>query len=170
MKRLLVVIDMQKDFIDGALGSAEAQAIVEPVLAKMESYREAGDEIVFTMDTHGEDYLETQEGQRLPVVHCVKDTDGWQLEERIGAFVGVRFKKKTFGSRKLAKYIKQGLYSQVELVGLCTDICVISNAIVIKAFVPEMKIVVDSSCCAGVTPQSHQTALEAMKMCQIEVI
>lgn len=170
MKKLLVVIDMQNDFIDGALGSPEAQAIVDPVLAKMESYRDAGDDIVFTMDTHNENYLDTQEGQRLPVVHCVKGTKGWQLEERIGAFMGTRFKKKTFGSRKLAKYIKNSIYDQMELVGLCTDICVISNAIVIKAFAPEIKIIVDSSCCAGVTPQSHQTALEAMKMCQIEVI
>lgn len=169
MKKLLAVIDMQNDFIDGALGTPEAQAIVEQVVKKVQACQEAGYEVVFTMDTHDEDYLETQEGKKLPVAHCIKGSDGWQLNDGLEEFVGLRFKKHTFGSRKLAKYIKHGSYDEVELVGLCTDICVISNALLIKAFSPETSIVVDSACCAGVTPASHQTALEAMKVCQIDV-
>ena len=170
MSRLLVVVDMQRDFVDGALGTKEAYAIVPAVKKKAEEYRAAGDSIVFTLDTHGPDYLATQEGRKLPVVHCIKGTPGWELVGELQEFAGKRFEKGTFGSRELAEYVQEGGYSAVELVGLCTDICVISNAFLIKAFCPELPVQVDADCCAGVTPQSHENALTAMEMCQIEVI
>ncbi len=170
MKRLLVVVDMQKDFIDGSLGTAEARAIVEAVKEKILAYERAGDEVIFTMDTHFDDYLQTQEGRKLPVKHCVKGSDGWKLHEELDGFQGKRFEKNTFGSPECGQYVARGGYSAVELVGLCTDICVISNAMVIKAMSPEVPVAVDSRCCAGVTPESHKNALEAMKMCQIEVV
>lgn len=169
MKKLLVVVDMQKDFIDGALGSEEAAAIVPGVIRKIRDYKEKGDEVVFTLDTHHEDYLNTSEGKHLPVPHCIKGTPGWELEAEIHGFEGKRFEKETFGSMALADYVKNGGYDSVELVGLCTDICVISNALLLKAAAPEMEVKVDGSCCAGVTAESHQNALEAMKMCQVEV-
>ncbi|MCB7320404.1 cysteine hydrolase family protein [Lacrimispora sp. 210928-DFI.3.58] len=169
MGRLLVVVDMQKDFVDGALGSKEALAIVPAVAQKIRSYREAGDEVVFTLDTHFDDYLDTMEGRKLPVVHCIKGTPGWELCKELQGLEGKRFEKVTFGSRRLAEYVAAGGYTSVELVGLCTDICVISNAMLIKAAVPDTVIEVDSACCAGVTPQSHENALEAMKMCHIDV-
>ncbi len=172
---LLIVVDMQKDFIDGALGTKEAQAIVDNVIAQIEDF---SGEVVFTMDTHEEHYLNTQEGQNLPVIHCIKGSDGWQLNERIQAVAKKKnsriFEKPTFGSMDLAQYVKslyqeKGL-SKVTLVGLCTDICVISNAILIKAAVPELMIEIRENCCAGVTIESHKNALEAMKMCQIKVV
>lgn len=169
MKRLLVVVDMQKDFIDGSLGTKEAQAIVPAVVKKIEEYKASGDEVVFTFDTHTEDYLNTQEGKRLPVVHCVKGTPGWELDQALPGFGGKRFEKVTFGSRELGEWAVQQGFDSIELVGLCTDICVISNALLLKAFLPETAVSVDASCCAGVTPQSHKNALEAMKVCQIEV-
>ena len=170
MKRLLVVVDMQKDFIDGSLGTKEAQAIVPNVAEKIRKYQAAGDTVVFTLDTHGENYLDTREGKNLPVIHCIKNTPGWELDAALTDFEGKRFEKPTFGSKDLAEWVSEQGFDAIELVGLCTDICVISNAMLVKAYLPEAEISVDASCCAGVTPQSHLNALEAMKMCQIEVI
>lgn len=170
MERLLVVVDMQKDFIDGSLGTKEAQAIVPKVAERVMSGQAAGEEIVFTLDTHGEDYLETLEGRKLPVKHCLKGTDGWQLCKELAGIAGRRFEKGTFGSLECAKYAAEGGYDQVELIGLCTDICVISNAMLLKAAMPQTRICVRADCCAGVTPESHINALKAMEMCQIEII
>lgn len=169
MKRLLVVVDMQKDFIDGSLGTEEARAIVPRVAEKIREYQAAGNEVVFTLDTHGEDYLNTQEGKKLPVIHCVKDTAGWELDKALEKFQGKRFEKPSFGSKDLAAWAAEEGFDEIELIGLCTDICVISNALLLKAYLPETEITVDGSCCAGVTPQSHTNALEAMKMCQIQI-
>lgn len=169
MKKLLVVVDMQKDFIDGSLGTGEAVKIIETVKAKIEACQEAKQEIVFTLDTHHEDYLNTKEGQNLPVTHCVKGTKGWELHPSFRACEGKRFEKPTFGCMELAEYVREGKYDEIELIGLCTDICVISNALLIKAAVPEADVLVDAACCAGVTKDSHLNALEAMKMCQIKV-
>lgn len=169
MKRLLVVVDMQRDFIGGSLGTAEAQQIVPAVQAKTEEYQNAGDEVVFTLDTHPENYLETQEGRILPVVHCIKGTSGWELCDELQKYSGRRFEKNTFGSKELAEWAASEKFDEIELIGLCTDICVISNALLLKAFLPEAAIKVDASCCAGVTPKSHENALVAMKMCQIHI-
>lgn len=168
--KILVVIDMQKDFIDGALGTPEAVAIVPAVAEKIRQYRAAGDPVVFTRDTHGEDYLNTQEGQNLPVVHCVEGTSGWEITSLLPVENARIINKPSFGSLELADYVASfDRIDSVELVGLCTDICVISNAMILKAALPEIPILVDASCCAGVTPESHRNALEAMKMCQITV-
>lgn len=169
MKRLLVVVDMQKDFIDGSLGTKEAQLIVPDVAEKIRQYQENGDSVAFTFDTHTENYANTQEGRRLPVVHCVKNTPGWELDKSLQQFSGKTFEKPTFGSCDLAEWAREEGFESIELVGLCTDICVISNALLLKAYLPETVIAVDSSCCAGVTKESHMNALEAMKMCQIDV-
>ncbi|MEW4414182.1 isochorismatase family cysteine hydrolase [Clostridium sp. AN503] len=170
MKKALVVVDMQRDFIDGALGTKEAEAIVPGVVAKIKGF---DGEIIFTQDTHFEDYLDTQEGKRLPVKHCIKGTPGWEIpEEILAAAAGKKiefFLKTTFGSAELGTYAVKSDFDRMELVGLCTDICVISNAMLLKAFCPEMEIAVDGSCCAGVTPESHATALRAMEACQIQV-
>lgn len=174
MKRLLVVVDMQNDFIDGALGTREATAIVDNVCDKIKSFD--GD-IVYTMDTHGEDYLSTAEGKKLPVKHCIADTNGWRLNSQVesalrekGAYDN-RYVKNTFGSTMLASDLaNEREISEITLIGLCTDICVISNALLLKAHMPEVKISIDSNCCAGVTPVSHENALSAMKMCQIDII
>lgn len=170
--KVLIVIDMQNDFVDGALGTREAEKIVSRVAQKIRHAKEHGDQVVFTQDTHTPDYLRTQEGTLLPVVHCVKGTDGFELCEPIAALVGdsVVFEKSTFASVALAKYLCELRPDEVELVGLCTDICVISNALMIKSFLSETKVIVDASCCAGVTPQSHENALNAMKMCQVSVL
>ena len=168
-KEVLVVVDMQKDFIDGALGTKEAEAIVENVAEKIRSF---DGEIIFTRDTHADNYMDTQEGRKLPVLHCIKGSQGWQLDRRLESlFTGECkvFDKPTFGSVELAEYLKKQLPDKITLIGLCTDICVISNAILLKAFLTETEIVVVESCCAGVTPESHKNALEAMKMCQITV-
>ncbi len=170
MKRLLVVVDMQKDFVDGALGSEMARAIVPAVVKKVKEYQDRGDEVVFTLDTHFEDYMDTMEGKKLPVPHCIKGTEGWELCTELAGFPGKRFEKYTFGSVDLAACAAAGGYETVELAGLCTDICVISNALLIKANIPEAEILVDASCCAGVTAESHENALEAMKMCHVDVI
>lgn len=170
MKKLLVVVDMQKDFINGSLGTREAAKIVSKVRDKIEEYVSQGQEVVFTLDTHFENYLDTQEGKKLPVKHCIKGTDGWKLWGELESFKGKRFEKGTFGSVECGEYAARGEYDSVELVGLCTDICVISNAMVIKAMAPETAVMVDQDCCAGVTPESHKNALEAMKMCQIEIL
>ena len=168
-KRLVAVIDMQNDFIDSALGTREAQGIVENVRERILAAHAAGEELVYTRDTHGEDYLSLQEGKNLPVPHCIKGSSGWQISERMPVYGGV-IDKPTFGSTVLAEKIKSGGYESVEFVGLCTDICVISNALLAKAFSPETKIFVRADCCAGVTPQSHETAFSAMRACQIEII
>lgn len=169
-KHVLAVIDMQNDFIDGALGTKEAEAIVENVAAQIRDFEGA---VVYTRDTHFEGYLGTQEGKRLPVPHCIKDTEGWQIREQVRqACAGdVKiFDKPAFGSVELAEYLKDMPdLESVTLIGLCTDICVISNALLIKAFLPEVTVKVNADCCAGVTPESHKSALEAMKMCQVEI-
>ena len=169
--KLLVVVDMQVDFVNGALGTAEAAAIVENVVKKVKEEKEQGGQIIFTLDTHEENYLETAEGKNLPVKHCIRGTEGWKLipELRILAEDATVIEKPTFGSTKLAHLVASGNYDEIELIGLCTDICVISNALLVKASVPETPISVDASCCAGVTPESHKNALEAMKMCQITI-
>ena len=173
MKKILIVVDMQKDFVDGALGSAEAVAIVDKVVNKIESFE--GD-IIVTYDTHTENYMNTREGKNLPVPHCIKGTEGWQLDQKVGAALEGReyraIEKPTFGSVELAEYIKEKYNPdeiEIELVGLCTDICVVSNALLLKANFLETEICVDASCCAGVTPDSHNAALTTMKMCQIKV-
>lgn len=170
MKKLLIVVDMQNDFVDGSLGTKEAEGIVAHVKAKVEQYQEKGDAVIFTRDTHTEAYLDTQEGKKLPVVHCVKGTKGWKIIDCLQPYVQTVFDKPTFGSVQLAHVVARGGYEQIELVGLCTDICVVSNALLLKAALPEVPICVDSACCAGVTPESHEAALTTMKMCQIEVL
>lgn len=172
MKDLLVVVDMQKDFVDGALGTLEAQGIVEHVVKKVKKAKECGKDVVFTMDTHGEDYLLTQEGRKLPVPHCRKGTPGWKLVPELQELTEgcAVFEKQTFGSTALAHTAAKNAYERIELIGLCTDICVISNAMLLKAALPEAALCVDASCCAGVSPESHKNALEAMKMCQIEIL
>lgn len=173
MKKILVVVDMQNDFIDGALGTKEAEQIVEPVMHKIKEYNTGN--IYATRDTHGTDYLSSQEGKNLPVEHCIKGTQGWEIRSEIAELLdgAVIVDKPSFGSLKLAELLyeenkKEEL--EIELVGLCTDICVVSNAILLKAKMPEIKISVDASCCAGVTPESHKAALETMKMCQINIL
>lgn len=174
MKNYLVVVDMQKDFIDGVLGTSEAVEIVEKIVEKMRTF---DGEVIFTRDTHFDNYLETQEGKYLPVPHCKKGSSGWQLQERIAAVKpedAKIFDKNAFASVELASYLsemneKDGI-EQITFVGVCTDICVISNAMLVKAYMPEVEIVIDAKCCAGVTPKSHNNALEAMKMCQIIIV
>ena len=174
MKNFLIVVDMQKDFVDGALGTKEAQGIVQNVCEKIKSFQ---GEIIVTFDTHNENYLETAEGRKLPVKHCIKGTEGFELDENVSkALEGKDYtalEKPTFGSVLLPEIIKEkadGEDFTAELVGLCTDICVVSNALLIKANFPEAEISVDSSCCAGVTPESHNSALNTMRSCQINVI
>ncbi len=167
--KVLIVVDMQNDFIDGALGSKDAEAIVGNVLEKIESFE---GEVIFTRDTHGENYLQTQEGRKLPVKHCLENTDGWQLHRSINELAKGKtiIDKPSFGSLTLPRYLKgQGTPDIIELVGLCTDICVISNAMILKAAFPEAEIRVISQCCAGTTVENHLNALKAMECCQIEV-
>ena len=169
--KLLVVIDMQNDFIDGALGTPEAMHIVEPVKNKIATYKAKGDVIIYTQDTHTENYPDTQEGKHLPVVHCVKGTSGWDLAPGFYTEGSPLIEKPSFGSLDLAEKVSRLEHVEaIELIGLCTDICVISNALILKARLPEIPIQVDASCCAGVTPESHHNALQAMKMCQIEIL
>ncbi len=172
MRKILLVIDMQNDFINGSLGTSEAEAIVDRVAEEIRKYP-AGD-VIATRDTHTEDYLNTQEGRKLPVVHCVEGTSGWELHPQIANALknAVVVDKPTFGSRKLAEMLEKLAELDeldVTLVGLCTDICVVSNALLIKAFLPETPVRVLADCCAGVTPESHQAALDTMRMCQIEI-
>ncbi|MCB6992037.1 cysteine hydrolase [bacterium 210820-DFI.6.37] len=175
MDSLLIVVDMQKDFIDGALGTPEAQAIIEAVNEKIKEYDKKGDLVIFTADTHNENYLKTQEGRNLPIPHCICGTEGWEIDNRLFRPEGSPIlEKDTFGSKELGITLMElertgNAPKSVELVGLCTDICVISNAMMVKAFLPEVPVSVDSACCAGVTPESHETALKAMKMCQIQI-
>lgn len=169
--KVLCVIDMQNDFIDGALGTAEAVAIVDKVADKINEYRKNGDTVIFTRDTHGENYMETAEGKNLPVPHCIKDTYGWEISSKLEVKDSKVIDKPTFGSVALAHYVASLEEPEaIELIGLCTDICVISNALLLKASMPEVPTKIDSSCCAGVTPESHMNALSAMKMCQIEIL
>lgn len=171
--KLLIVIDMQNDFIDGSLGTQEAQAIVQGVTDRIKGFE---GNVIYTRDTHFADYLDTQEGRKLPVPHCIKGTKGHELQKDVLAACeekgAVGIDKRTFEAKELPEYLSahypQGV-EEIELIGLCTDICVISNALLLKAFFPETPIFVDASCCAGVTPESHRNALEAMKMCQIIV-
>ncbi len=174
MKRFLIVVDMQKDFVDGTLGTEEAQAIVPRVVKKIDDF---DGEIIATLDTHKSNYLHTAEGAKLPVVHCVRETEGWTLNyevakalDRKGDFV--LLEKPTFGSVELPAIIQEMAGDEpfsIELCGLCTDICVVSNALLLKAHFPEIPMAVDAACCAGVTPASHEAALTTMRMCQIEV-
>ena len=180
--KVLVIVDMQNDFISGSLGTKEAVAIVDQVVQKI---RNASDALVlFTLDTHQEDYLDTPEGQKLPVIHCLEGSDGWQIHQDVfnawnekkdrivvPELVNNSFNKPVFGSVALVDFLKSQAetITEIELIGVCTDICVISNAIMIKNTLPHIKISVDSSCCAGVTPESHKEALNTMKMCQIDV-
>lgn len=172
--KYLIVVDMQNDFITGSLGTSEAQAILPEVVSKVKNYQ---GKIIFTRDTHTENYLETQEGKLLPVKHCILHEAGWELAGQLAELAEKEgrtvYDKPAFGSRELAEELKKENDKQpieeIELCGLCTDICVISNALLIKAFLPEVPIVVDAACCAGVTPESHKNALQAMKMCQIHV-
>lgn len=165
----LIVVDMQNDFVDGSLGTKEAVAIVPAVADKIQNFE---GEVIFTRDTHQADYLDTQEGKKLPVKHCIEGTQGWELVPAIGKLCKTEpINKPSFGSVVLGQYLSEKKDADsVTLVGLCTDICVISNALLLKAYLPEVPIKVDASCCAGVTPQSHINALEAMKMCQIEIL
>lgn len=171
MKKALIVVDMQNDFIDGALGTKEAVAIVPQVIERIKNF---DGEIIFTQDTHSEDYLETQEGKKLPVKHCIEGEPGWEIAKAIldaaSEKMTTSFCKQTFGCTALGQYAAERGFDYIELVGLCTDICVISNAMILKASCPEAEIVVDSTCCAGVSPESHQTALDAMRTCQIQII
>ena len=174
MKRFLVVVDMQKDFVDGALGSGDAVAIVPSVVEKIKSF---DGEIFITLDTHFDNYPETAEGKKLPVLHCIKGTDGWQLDKNVASALADReytaVEKPTFGSLELPRLIEaasDGDDFSIEIIGLCTDICVVSNALVLKANFPEMPISVEADCCAGVTPQAHEAALATMRSCQIDVI
>ena len=175
--KVLVVVDMQNDFIDGSLGTKEAQAIVPGVVEKIRNF---DGKVIATRDTHGEDYLNSAEGKQLPVVHCVKGTEGWQIRPEVEAAVrektGSRIlDKPTFGSVQLGEDVRNlnetdDPVEEITLIGLCTDICVISNALLLKAYLPEVPIRVEASCCAGVTQESHEQALGAMKMCQITII
>lgn len=184
MKKILVIVDMQNDFISGVLGTSEAVSIVDKVVEKI-----SGDEwnyVYTTYDTHNENYLKTQEGKKLPIEHCQEDSYGWRLNEKIYDALVDNYhkyrwtaeKKNTFGSVSLAKrlfnicYNKETAPEDIELtlVGVCTDICVISNALLLKAYYPEMNIIIDASCCAGSTPEKHKMALEVMKSCQIDII
>lgn len=168
---ILVVIDMQNDFITGSLGSQQACAIVDKVKAKIQKYRNEGDIVIFTMDTHNADYLNTREGNKLPVPHCIKETHGWQLHPDLDSEGSAIFEKGGFGSTELARYIAEMKnVRSIELVGLCTDICVISNAMIMKAEMPEISISVDASCCAGTSEAAHNNALMAMNMCQIDIL
>lgn len=173
MSKLLVVVDMQNDFVTGSLGTKEAEAIVPQVVLKVKKFMEisVGSEnrVAFTRDTHFENYLETQEGRKLPVKHCIKGTKGWEIIDELKPYVDKVFDKPTFGSTHLSEYAEDEGYDEIELVGLCTDICVVSNALLLKANMMEAEISVDASCCAGVTPKSHLAALDTMKMCQINV-
>lgn len=187
MAKILVVVDMQKDFINGSLGTKEAEAIVPRVKSIIDEYVNDDDaKILFTKDTHHENYLDTSEGKNLPVVHCVEGTDGWQIPDELLENIDLQnlqlfrdviiVSKPTFGFMFIDRCIREffGLdescIDEIRIVGLCTDICVVSNALILKAVFPEIPIVVDSSACAGVTPEKHEASLEVMRSCQINVI
>ncbi len=179
---ILIVVDMQKDFVSGALGSPEARAIVPAVCARMQQASKEGTPVVLTLDTHEADYMDTREGRFLPVPHCIRGTEGWALESEIAKACTrgmLSFEKPTFGSTQLMHYVcnlagakgyVNGKGMTVELCGVCTDICVVSNALLIKAALPEADLIVRSALCAGVTPEKHEAALETMRSCQIQVL
>ena len=176
--KILVAIDLQKDFTTGALGNAECDAAADKAAERIKSFRAENSDtpVIFTLDTHAENYLDTQEGRNLPVVHCIKGSEGWGLDERIEAVRDDRdilVEKPTFGSARLPEVIRETAggreIEEIEFIGVCTDICVISNAMIIKANFPEVPVVINSECCAGVTPQSHENALSAMAMCQMKI-
>lgn len=169
MGKVLIVVDMQNDFVTGSLGTKEAQAIVPKVKKKIKEYYDCGDKIFFTKDTHGYFYLDTQEGKNLPVEHCIYGTDGWKIVDGLEVPNCLCIEKLCFGWTHWKDTIKNDP-DEIELIGLCTDICVVSNALILKATYPEVKITVDASCCAGVTPEKHKAAIEVMKSCQINVI
>ena len=166
MKKTLIVVDMQNDFIDMALGTKEAVAIVPKVKEKIQEYVQNGDEIIFTRDTHAENYLQTPEGKKLPVEHCIQRTKGWQIADDLYVEGCKIIDKPNFGW----PHWKEEHLEEVEIVGLCTDICVVSNALIIKATFPDANVKVDSNCCAGVTVETHEAALKTMAMCQIEIV
>ena len=163
--KTLIVIDMQNDFIDGSLGTAEAVEIVDRVKEKIQAAKAAGEQIIFTRDTHHENYMETNEGKHLPVVHWIEGTPGWEIREGLLVEGAEVINKPSFGYNGWKDY----QFEEIELVGLCTDICVVSIALILKALFPEIRISVDPTCCAGVTPESHEAALKTMAMCQIEI-
>lgn len=173
--KCLVVVDMQNDFVSGALGSQDAQAIVKNVVDRVRCSADDGEKIVFTKDTHTENYLETQEGRKLPVPHCIVGSDGWELIPELRSYADGQLviEKSTFGSRQLGECLaeldKKERLEQITFIGLCTDICVISNVMVVKAFLPEVPLVVEAACCAGVTPENHENALRALEVCQVTV-
>lgn len=167
--KILVVVDMQNDFIDGSLGTPEAVAIVPRVIEKIKEYEREGYPIVYTKDTHYANYSDTREGKRLPIPHCIKGTTGHDIPPEILRGHELIFEKLTFGSVELPEYLSKIEFDEIELIGLCTDICVVSNALMIKAHFPEREVTVDPACCAGVTPQTHEAALTTMRMCQINV-
>ncbi len=175
--KFLIVVDMQKDFIDGALGTKEAQAIVPAVCARIRACKEAGYTVIATLDTHEENYMDTREGKHLRVPHCIRDTEGWRIRPEILKAMGedaILVDKPTFGSVRLPQIIREKTGgeapAEIELLGLCTDICVVSNAMLLKAAFPETDFTVHADCCAGVTPEKHNAALETMRSCQIEII
>ena len=168
--KVLVVVDMQNDFIDGSLGTYEALQSVPIVINKIKEFENNNVLIIYTKDTHYEDYLTTPEGIKLPVKHCIKGTNGWNIPNNIYLEDKLVFEKETFGSVELIEYLKTIEFDEIQFIGLCTDICVVSNVLLTKATFPTKRIIVDSLCCAGVTPKSHAEALNTMKMCQIDVI
>ncbi len=165
-KKTLIVVDMQNDFVDGVLGTAEAVAIVPAVKEKIAEYVKRGAEVIFTRDTHQKGYLQTNEGKHLPVEHCIEGSSGWGIAPGIYVDGCEIVDKPSFGYTGWSERD----FSEVELIGLCTDICVISNALIIKALYPEIPVRVDPKCCAGVTPESHEAALTTMKMCQVDMV
>ncbi len=174
-RKLLIVVDMQNDFTTGALRNEDAIAIIPNVVSKVKAALDDGTDVIFTRDTHHDDYMGSEEGRNLPVPHCIEGTPGWELIDELKPLAGAPARvidKVTFGSSKLGQLLSSEYADcdQVELIGICTDICVISNALLTKAFLPDAHVSVDASCCAGVTPQSHRTALEAMKACHVEIV
>ena len=169
MKKTLIVIDMQNDFIDGALGSEEAKKIVPRVMQKIDQYRYEQHDIIFTADSHNENYLSTSEGKALPIKHCITFTDGWKIHPKLNTTDSRILIKSTFGYIEWSRFYDFD-FTTVEIVGLCTDICVVSNALILKNMFPDAKIIVDASCCAGTTPEKHKAAIEVMKSCQIDII
>ena len=168
MQKYLIVVDMQNDFVYGSLGSNAAREIVDRVTKKVSEFK---GRVIFTMDTHHEDYLNTQEGKNLPVKHCIENTEGWKIIEPLRQYAVECFKKPTFGSIELAeKLSKEKDIESIELIGVCTSICVISNAMILKAFMPDTKIKVTADCCACISEESHQAALKAMETAQIEIV
>jgi len=170
MKNLLIVVDMQNDFITGALGSPQAAGILQNVIEKVENHKKRGGAVIYTRDTHHDGYLSTREGKCLPVPHCIKGTYGHEIADGLDTDGCPVLDKASFGSLELAELAAEGGFDEIVMCGLCTDICVVSNAIILKARLPETKITVDASCCAGVTGESHNAALLTMKMCQVEVV